>query len=398
MYKLEGDFGSIVFEQKGNSRYVTIPTGTALTFFKKLAVVAPDIAMNQLGLYSFATLGRNGKAKFAALGTPKHILQKRNNGCVWNPKGKMPMTLTEVELCPIEYMGEQCPDAFWDSCFEQIFGTGNDVRDFFATPEGQNLVKLMLQQIYTGLGNSYYDLAWFGQHPLIDDSDANGWYGVDPQEWADYKNQQVACGGFMTLIDYYKEVEGRDNFNIPIYRNEVDGEDFVGDAFDLLDRAIRKATGTFGQILRAKTLNGIAPTIQVSAGIFRKLEDQLLAKFAVIPAMYQYWMTGTDGTSMLMPGVLKHKGFNVVLNDAWGAFDALTGCITHRVVVSAPGVFGMANDVPDVKQFEGMGLRVTQHLDAPYMGKIYMDTTFKMTATLLDIDLLNNASLVLRPS
>ena len=36
----------------------------------------------------------------------------------------------------------------------------------------------ILKQVYIGLGNSFFELAWWGQHPLIDSAETNGWYAV----------------------------------------------------------------------------------------------------------------------------------------------------------------------------------------------------------------------------
>ena len=54
-----------------------------------------------------------------SLTTPKHILQSRKNGCTWNSKGSVSVDLTDITLCPVEYMGEQCPDAFWGIVWKQ---------------------------------------------------------------------------------------------------------------------------------------------------------------------------------------------------------------------------------------------------------------------------------------
>src|SRR5690606_31205744 len=149
-----------------------------------------DLTGNYFGLYSYGSVGRAGKIRFARLEGPKHILSSRKNGCTWNPKGKITNDITDMMLCPVEYNGELCPDALWDSCWELILGTGNQVRDITATPEGRALFAEMLRLTYVGLGNSIYDLGWFGQHPAIEDADDNDTYTVSEEEWEDFKDQQ----------------------------------------------------------------------------------------------------------------------------------------------------------------------------------------------------------------
>ncbi len=400
MFELVGDFGVIQFSQVGNTRYITIPTETAIRLFNTFAVLYPNILANAMGIYTIGEVDREGMVRYASLGVPKHILTARKNGCVWDPKGRMPMTLTENSLCPVEFMGEECPDAFWGGCLERIFGTGNAVRDFFSTAESRAIIQEILNNIYIGLGNSFYELADFGQHPLIADSTENNWFTVDQKEWNDYVDQQEACGGFVTQMDYLKNTEGLDNMNVPIYTNEIDGAEFIGDAEDLFKRLLSAAgVGTeFSTIINARGVGMAAPIIQVSQSIFQKYEDELLTKFAAIPEMYYYYLTGVDGARQLQPGVLRYKGAWVYCNYGWGLFDRITGTISHRAVVSAPGVFGLSSDVRNLRQFSGLGLRVVQHLDAPWMGKVYMDTTFKMGTAILNTQMLAMASVTLSPA
>lgn len=396
MYKLQGEFGEILFDSSNQSRYITIPTGTAIKLFNKVALVAPDLVANELGLFTVGSIGRNKEVVFTSINAPKHILGKRRDGCTWSPKGKITNDIEKTTLCPVEYQGENCPDAFWDSCFETVFGTGNDVKDMFATAEGRALQQEIIRKIYLGLGNSFYELAMWGNHPLIDEADSNGWYTAPEDEWADYTDQQEACTGIMTLVDELKAT-GLPNYNVPIHLSDVDGDRYVGDAFALLDRVINTSSSLMSQALRQGVLNGRAPILQVTKGIFDRLTEQLMIKFSQIPDMYFYFMMGTNQDRTMLPGILRYKGYIIYCNDAWAMFDELTGTITHRVMLSTPGIFGIVADVPDLKQFSGMGLRITQHLDAPYNGKIFMDTTFKMATAILSKSLVNNASLTLTP-
>ena len=87
-----------------------------------------------------------------------------------------------------------------------------------------------------------------------------------------------------------------------------------------------------------------------------------------------------------MPDVLNFKGIPVVVWDASTAFDEIVGTSYHRVALVAPGNFGRATDVRNLRQYDGMGLIMVQKLDPPDNGKIYMDTTLRWGAALADKD------------
>lgn len=402
-----GEFGSMAFEQVGNTRYMTLPTETAVRIFKSIAVKYPDIAGNEMGLYSFASIGRAREAKFMSLGTPSHLLKKGSAGCTWNPKtGKMTSEITKITLCPVEYQGEECPDAFWGDCLETILGVGNEVNDIFATAEGRQMMAMMMEQLYLGIGNSFYELAWFGQHPIIDLADAGSWYTVTESEWADYKSQQEACVGFMTMIDHYKDIEGLPNFNIPIYESDVNGAKYVGDAIALINRLTGGGSGKFAQMLRQKASYGQNPIIQVTNGVFDRLREQLTSAFGQIPAAYNFYITGRQAVQncpngdcmVLAPNALMYNGYIIYNNYALGMFDDITGVISHRAILSAAGVFGLAYDVPSLEQFNGMGMQVVQYKDAPYLGKTYMNTRFEIGTAILNTEFITSASLLLSPA
>ena len=397
-FTVDGTFGKIVFRQSGGSRFMEIPTDTAHLIFDKIALKYPEIALNTLGLFQLGSVGRTRKGKFMNLTTPKHILQSRKNGCTWTSKGTIHSELTEVELCPIEYMGEQCPDAFWNDCLEVIFGTGRKVHDFFGTAEGQDMMKRILRQVYIGLGNSFYELAWWGKHPLIADAEAHGWYTVSREEWEDYLDQQSACGGWMTMIDELKALGANDNLTVPIHQVDVQGKKYIGSAVALIDRVLENATSDFENIMDANTA-GLEPIILVTDGIFNRFVEEMTLQFNTIPASMEYWINAetTVGGRRLVRNALRYKGYVIYKAAAFKLFDQITGTITHRVLVSAPNNFGLVYDVPELAQFAGMGLQVTQKLEAPYKGKVYMDTTFKMGTAIIDVNALINASLTLTP-
>lgn len=399
MYELDlgGELGAITFDQIGNNRYVTIPTRASTIFFKELGIKYTDIAANALGLYTIGSVGRAQEAIFASLDTPKHLLKPRENGCAWRSKGNIRSSITKVEMCPVEYQGQQCPDEFYASCLESIFEVGNGVKDLFGSPEAKAIMMELLDKIYLGLGNSLYELATFGDHPFIDESDAEGYFNVEAKEWVDYKDQQSACTGWYSRIDYLKDIDGRENFNIQISEDEVNEAEFIGDPEDLFKRITSVAKGPFATVLKSRSYRGYAPIILVSSGIYDAYETKLLNKFPSIPDIYQLYVNGMTNDKTLIPGVLRWGGYWVVRDDSQETFDNITGAITHRVVLTVPGNFGIVTDVKDLRQYDGMGLRLVQKLDPPDNGIVYMDTTFKMATAILNTNFMANASLILTP-
>jgi hypothetical protein len=330
-------------------------------------------------------------------------LQSRGKGCTFTPKGNIQISLDELELCGIKYNGVQCPDELWGSCLESIFGVGNDIQNITATAEGQAVLDAVMKVVYRELGNSFYMLAWFGQHKLIEDADENETYGEpDERKWKDFVDQQAACGGLMTAIDYAKEVELLANFNHVIPTEDVDGAEFVGDATALINRVYNSIDGTFTQILEEQSFEGYRPIALVSKGIFDKLRDELEVKCGGSTDGCYLMMTGRQGINgKIQPAtaasnILMHKGVLVAKCNEWSIFDKIVGVHTHRVLLVAPMVLGIAYDVPSINQFGGIGLRVEQDLSIKEGGKIYMDTNFKVGTMLIDKDLMANASLILQ--
>lgn len=400
MFSLTGDFGSIQFEQQRNiGRFIDIPVGTSIKLFNKLAIKYAAFEADALGLFTVGSIGRNQKVNFMSFNSPKHVLQARNNGCTWNPKGRVTNNLESTILSPIEYNGEECPDEFWGDCLETIFGTGNDIRDFESTPEAKQVFMYMLDRVYLGLGNSFHELAMWGNHPLITIADINDYVNpnVSALEWEDYMSQQSSATGIMTLIETLK-TQGRDNYNLPIYPNEVSGALFIGDAFGLIDRTLNSATGVMSQVVAQAAFSGTPPIIQVSAGIFNRMIEQLVNKFTTIPDIYNFVVQGRSGALTPLPNVIKYKGYLVYNNPSFKLFDEITGIINHRIIVSPAGTFGIVSDVLSLQQFEGMGMRILQRLDAPFQGKVYMNTNFRVGTAILDSTLIFNGSLSLYPA
>jgi hypothetical protein len=338
--------------------------------------------------------------------TPQHLLSKRKNGCGWNSKGKMTNSIESYTPCSIEMQSEVCPDVFWDGCMEKLLGTGNQKRDLLGTVESSRLIRELLLNVYRGLGNSLYELAWFGNHPLIQTADAAGTYTMSEELWLDYVDQQESCTGFITLIDQLKQ-DGRENYNITIEDDEVEGADYkgeVGGTDGLFNRMLKKNTPAMRTAAKyGNAVGGIGMGIfVVSPSIFNKFEEEIYEKFPTLPATMQYYYTGefckNVGCNSMQPvrGVLNYKGHWVVCEDAWETYDEIVNVHTHRALYLTPGVLGLASDISLESQFTGLGLRMTQKLEPPYMGKIYMDTLLRLGFYILDVDHVINASKVLQ--
>lgn len=384
------------------SNYLSISTGAALQFFKRYAILKTGLVDNYLDIYQFINAGRDNEVRFGSLRAPKHLLRPRN-GCTWEPNGKIQFGSDIINILPSKFNGELCPDAFWDQCLEKVFGTGNDIMDFSATPESRALLNAIADKVYEGLGNSFYDLIWFGQDPIITDSNTNNWFTVDAAEWAEFQAQEAIHPGFTYLYDNLKSVEGLPHFNVEIASGDTSGADYTGTATALFDKVLAAGTANMKSLQKNVRAGGIL--LLVSQGIFTKYENELITEHGSIPEMFYYkyngeWCAklGCIGNSTV-PGVLKYKGHTVVCMDQWGSFDAMTGVNTHRVVATVPRNHGAAFDVPSLpgKSFDGMSLRLIQKLDPPDYGKLYMYTNFKSGVGIVDTDLMTHASLTLTP-
>ena len=391
-------------------RVIEISTQAALQLFQRIAIMEQDLTLNQLGVFSHVHVKPGQPARFASLSTPSHVLSSRKNGCTWNPKGKMKMRVDTFPTCPVEYDGEQCPDAFYGDCVEGIFRPGNGVRDISGSPEGQALLLALLNRVYLGLGNSFSSLYHFANHPLIEDANTNGTYLADPLVWDDYYDQQTSgtCGGLVTALDALKE-EGHANLNVQIADSDVDANgNFTGDIIDLLEALIaasspelkvwiRNGAQTTGltplqsQILRP-VAGKIYPVILLTEPEYRAYEQYLIQTFNGVPQIWEYFLTGANGNNIIMKNVLRYKGMAVVQWDEIGTFDAIVGTQSHRAAIVAPGAFGLAHDVQDLAQFDGMGLIVQQSSEVQYKGKIFMSTTFHWGAGIVDPTMVTMAS------
>lgn len=396
----------IMFQPEGTNRSISVPTRSAITIFNKIAILEHDFIKNELGLYSRVKIGSDKMARFGRIGTANHLLRARSNGCDWNPVTGLRMHTDVINTCPVQYQGEQCPDAFWNECLESIFGDGNAVRDMMGTAEGQAIFGMLLERIYQGLGNSLSSLYNYANHPDIFTINTAGTYLADPVEWSNYFKQQTqsgSCGGLITLIDALK-AQGEKNFAGLIPESDFTLGQYTGDIKALLDSLINDAKPE----LKAMATNGyrtggrlMYPIILLTPALYQAYEDYLTLTGiqAGFNSVWNFFLNKEDGQMQPMPGVLKFKGLPVVRWDEVGTFDAITGATSHRAALVSPGAFGMAAEAEPLTQsiFSGLGLRVIQRLDAPYMGKIFMDTTFRWGAGLPDKDMIVHKSRIVLP-
>jgi len=405
---LGGPFGidqnpeAVTIDTMGNNNYIRVKTGPWLNIFHKAAVIEGDMTANTLGLYSELLVDGEGKAKFGSMKMPNHLFRPRQNGCVWAPNGKIRMGLSEVDTCPIEYQGEQCPDSFWNGCYEGLFLPGRGVRDL---ESGQiaEIMKLATESLSIGLGNSYHELYNFSNHPAIEAADAfgpsvtpgDGGFLVDDERWEAFYAQMVGpasrpnnCSGLITILDALAD-EGEPGYDIEIPDSDINANnEYTGDIIALFNRVIDRAKPELRTMARRGIRAGAGqrfPILLVTEPEYRAYEEYLQTNFAQLPQMLQYFLSGSNGP-LMVPGVLNFKGIPVVAWDASTAFDEIVGTSYHRVALVAPGNFGRATDVKNLRQYDGMGLIMVQKLDPPDNGKIYMDTTLRWGAALADKD------------
>lgn len=397
------DTNGIGFNGDRAGRTIDIPTEAALMLFDDYAVRRPVLAENLVGLYSFVRPrpGDPHRVRFGRLTTPKHLLQKAN-GCGWSPKGRVIMNTEAHDLGSVDYDGEQCPDEFAE-CLNGIFGQGNDAKDMLGTPAGRALFEQLLNRVYTGLGNSLWDLLHFANHPVIDLADAGGWSTAPADEWADYLDQQSheKVGGLITILDQLKDVTGLEQLQVTIQSSDVstDGREYTGDVIDLFNALIAAALPDF-QIMVDEVRGQGAPILVVSRSIFQAYKNYLNATYTNIPQGFQLFYQGEDGMSYPVRNVLQWDGIWVVQASSWNAFDRLNGVTTHRAVLTAPGNFGVGYDVQEVLsgQYGGIGLMVKQWLEPPYKGKVYMSTRFGLTGAIVNPDFLSMAAYIHQPA
>ncbi len=398
---IEGGFG---LTSTDSSNIITVQTETAVQIFDNVAVLEQDQFARELNLYGDVVIGSDLKGRFGSFGVPKHLLSNRKNGCTWNPKGKMRMNVNTFDTCAVEYDGEQCPDAFFGTCFERLFGPGNSVRDLYATQEGQMLIAKMLKKLYQGLGNSFFDLMHFANHPMIEDANTGAFYNVSEEEWADYIDQMLSgdCGGLITLMDALA-AEGVSNYSpqIPLADINLTTKRYTGDVRALLQSVLENAPAELRSMAdTGMMINGTLsyPVYCVTNDVYLALKSYINSIAGTNELAYRYMLERADGTTKLMRNVLMFDGLPVIRWDACARFDAITGAQSTRVALIAPQVLGVLHDVNDLRQWDGQGLIIEQSKRVQDKGKIFMSTTYRWGSGIADPDFISMASRIVHPA
>lgn len=375
----------------------------SLSIFEGYAVRYTDLAANEMGLYTLQSVGNVDKVRWASLTNMSHVLTRRKNGCASPTKGQIYMNANESTLCPIEYNGKICSDVFWDTCFEKIFGVGMNIYDLLATPQGRQLFDAIVKKVYTAIGTSLHELAWFGNHPVIDLANDNNWFNRNSPEsikaWVDYVDQQEACTGWATLMSELKAL-GHPNFNVNMsVGTEVDASgNWTGNPVTFFKKLVAAAPTILATEIDNITV-GDKPNIVVSKDIFNSYISYLETTFANIPESYYLQVTGMDGSTMRSRNVVMWNGYKIIKNNEFSQFDNLTGTKSHRAILSYPGVFGLAYDIPSLAgQYAGLGLVIWQDPDPSVNGLIKLKTAFKISPAILDTNLIAYSEYIHTPT
>lgn len=372
----------VVLDADRATRTFGMPTQAFLNIFERVVVKDGDLNADLLGLYSKMSVGRDLKARFGYLTTPRHVLSSRKNGCVWTPKGSSRLKSDVVDTYPFEVNIEQCPSSLWGDCFEMLFGPGNDVRDMLSTPEGRQLYEQFLRSVFVGVGNSVHMLLNFSNHSAITTANASGFYKVSAEEWADFLDQMTSTqlGGIVTLLDRLAD-EGEPGFDVPIPDSFNANGQFTGDIIALLERLKSKAKGAMRALIRSEFRpNQPRPIIILSDALFDAYQNYIVTNFSSTSEAYRYRLLGVDGQIITAMNILSYMGLPVARWEASAQFDEVVGTTSHRAAIVAPGAFGIAYSGDIMQQYDGMNMRIVQRLDPPYQGKIFLDTTFRLGA------------------
>lgn len=388
----------VVLDAERATRTFGMPTQAFLNIFERLVIKDGDLNADTLGLYSKMSVGRDLKARFGYLTTPRHVLSNRKNGCVWTPKGSLRLKTDTVETYPFEVNMEQCPSSLWGDCFEMLFGPGNDVRDMLSTPEGRQLYEQFLRNVFIGVGNSVHMLLNFSNHSAITIADASNFYKVNAEEWSDFLDQMTSTelGGIVALLDKLAD-EGEPGFDVPIPDAFDANGKFTGDIIALLEALKAKAKGSMRALIRSEFRPGQPrPIILLSDALFDAYQNHIIEHFAATSEAYRYRLLGQDGQVITAMNILSYMGLPVARWEASAQFDEIVGTTSHRAAIVAPGAFAIAFSGDISQQYDGMNMRIVQRLDPPFQGKIYLDTTFRLGAA-VEPELVVYGSLIKAP-
>lgn len=396
---IRGGLGAPILSKTsgGNNRILSLTMETTVNYFKKLALVKPNIVANKLKMYTLMSVGNEEAAMIGSFKKKGHFLQPFKHGCTWTPKGGFTHTIEEIPMYRVSGQFEICHDVFLKGCMAKIYGTGNNIRDLAYTAEGAKLLATIIEILFEEIGNDLYDLLHFGRHPMIALSYANKWfrkYGKTDEEMDSYVDQQQTLTGLITLIDKLK-AEGKPNYNVQIYPAHYNGREYTGDVGeDLFLRVFNAQSKEMRAQARQNKGTSAAGIISVSRGIYEKYETELIERGSNIVQGYRLYVSGSDGEPKAIADGLMWKGIPVILDDTWEEFDDTVGIDTHRVVFSGQEVQVIAYDIKELKQFTGMGMIIVQNLlpGKDGNGKILGQTDFRAGTGLVDVRHVVNAS------
>lgn len=396
-----GTIGGFGVSQGGGQRFM-LPTESAISFMRASFLKQLDLMQNEFGVYSFQKAGADGKAKIAKLNTPHSLFQARTNCATWTPKGELAFGREEIDTYPIEFNGTQCWDSLVGDCFEQVFGPGNQLTDITATAEGRALYAMMMEAIYDGLGNSFFDLTAYGGYSVITSSNSGSWWdntSMTASEWADFVDQNTGItglSGHITLMEALKAAGNLSHFDVTIASGDVSGGTWTGGSNNitvLFEAILNAATSKFKTYLRKNRLPiSQRPVMLVTPSLYKGYKDYLIATYSAIPEGYYLRVDGE-----IQRGVLLYDGLPVVSMDEWLHFDERVGVNTHRAVLTMPGNLVVAHRVDSLSQFGGMGLIMERSPNLRDKGRIDMYTTLRAGAAIADTDFMVHASRVITP-
>lgn len=405
MLRIElGSIGNAFFKGTDAGNILQIETGTTLNIIRDYAVLRPDLGMNILGLHTAVPVSGDGKLKWGKFKAASHVARKRDNSCTWRPGGGTKFGVETADICNKQHQTEHCVGSEYDSCWEKLLGIGTDINNIDATAEGSRLLNILISKEYETIGNDYYDLAYFANHTLIQESEDNGYWmanNVSASDWDNFYTMSTddSCGGFLTQLEDVRTTEGYDHFNVEIYESDVDGALYTGDTFALFRRVLAARTHAMKTWNKSRFDNPIArPIISVSQGIFDRYKEQLTQQYNGILTGFTLFFEGEGGISMPMADILRYDGYWILARPDWAVLDAMTGYVTHMVVMTAPGVLGLGYDVPPTEQYKGMGLIVSKWDAPPFLGKTYFHTNYRLGTMILDTDYVVYGRLFLAPT
>ena len=250
---------------------------------------------------------------------------------------------------------------------------------------------MFLREVFIGAGNSFFMYTAFSNHPMIDTANTLGFWSenTDADDWAAFYDQMTSttCGGYITLLDDLA-AEGHKGFDVVISDSDIDSNGrYTGDIIAFLEGMKAKAKGDFRAMIRSEQRPGTPrPIFLLSDALFDAYREHIRVTYTGISEGYRFLITGTDGSVVRMQNILDFDGMPVARWDVSERFDSITGATSHRAALIAPGAFGIAYSGDVARQYSGMGMKILQRLEAPYQGKIYMDTTLRVGAALADVD------------